>query len=387
MVSIADIDAYQAGGATEDWLVKVANAGRNFACTLYQAYPSSIIPNPVDDFVHGLWDGFCGGSSPGLPTPPASPFTGGQCVGVQYLVDCDWDEYSGGTLIASYHLTTPAKFARVTEVKLGNPLTDGSGGVGVEVKFVAADGTVSITRQGFGIYPGNTAQNLRNIVVTRVDGLPDSCGNPPVAWPNTATIPPGGNTGTVNITLNDTTTQTLTVNVPVPIGGINFPPVVAIGAAASIINNVNLTFDFGGLKFGGGSAGATKNDLDDLKRGIDSDRKTPAPPPNADTHNIDAPPPPGNGDKKTGLDKLDYVKIHLTTVPSSARVQFGTGGSPNVLIGAGWIEFTAGAYSFPRQSINYVDGFFKAPEGSDGFAYTLAVGFAGTATSYRRKST
>ena len=84
--SISDIDAYQAGSGAADFAIATANAARNFSCNLFKNYPGAIIPNVADDFIIGLWNGFCKNSSSGLPTEPESPFSGGQCPGHRYGV-------------------------------------------------------------------------------------------------------------------------------------------------------------------------------------------------------------------------------------------------------------------------------------------------------------
>lgn len=387
MVSIADIDAYQGGSSTADFAVKVANSARNFACGLYKNYPSSIMPNPIDNFVRGFWDGLCENSDDGLPTPPAPPFSGGQCPGIAYRVDCDWDFYFNNVFQETKTFSTSLVLGKVETVALGNPIP-GKSSVGAYVIFRRSDGTADQADAGFGFVPNYEARNLRNIVVTPQTPGTDTCGDPPEEWPDKTTIPPGGNSGTINIDLGDTTTIQLDVTVPIPTGGINFAPKIAIASPnISVIADVDLNFDFGGLRFDGGSNPPTLDDINELRDRIDNDRKIPAQPPNADTHDIDPPDPDGDGDKKSDLANLDYVKVTLTTIPTSARVQFGNGSSPNVYVGAGWLHFTSGDFSYPRENVNFEEGYFKAPEGADGFAYTLAVGYQGNAVSYRRKST
>ena len=70
---------------------EIADAAKNFACTLYKNQPGSLIPNPFSDALHHAWDSFCGdfppSGNPGLPDPPVSDFSGGQCSCVGYRVN------------------------------------------------------------------------------------------------------------------------------------------------------------------------------------------------------------------------------------------------------------------------------------------------------------
>ena len=75
---------------------------------------------------------------------------------------------------------------------------------------------------------------------------------------------------------------------------------------------------------------------------------------------------------------LAYVKVTITKIPNNAKMQFGLQG-PNLLY-AGWFEFLRGGEALPREPLSFANGIFKAPQGADGYAYTLYVGFEATVT-------
>jgi hypothetical protein len=95
--------------------------------------------------------------------------------------------------------------------------------------------------------------------------------------------------------------------------------------------------------------------------------------------------PPGPGGNKPSLPGLNYVIITLTTVPANANIIYANG-SPNVYLGAGWIEFTSGGYCVERSPLQFLQNFCVAPSGADGYAYSVSNGYAATDSGLQRIS-
>lgn len=144
---------------------------------------------------------FCNREPPTY-TPPAPPFTGGQCPGVLYKVGvvCVYTPVGGGSNV------TVGDFARnvvgavvggYAEFRTpGSPtlLTigcRGAGGQDIVLFSLGADAVVSVS----------------TVAITREDGAPDTCGDPPGG----TTPPPSSSTGSTNITYNDNTGTSVTV--------------------------------------------------------------------------------------------------------------------------------------------------------------------------------
>lgn len=168
-----------------------------------------------------------GCNRPGPDEPPPQ-FTGGQCPGVRYRWEMDyesrynppgcafWDASSTGSL-ANSNLRI---YGPVTGIRLGSPFD--SCGLGmhryVEADFFDEFGNPVTSRLNFSDLRIVSIQDLRFI---RVDGLPDECGDPPPPPP-----PPFPETGdTYNISFSYENFEGDVVNVD---GSIRiFAPVIA----------------------------------------------------------------------------------------------------------------------------------------------------------------
>ncbi|OUL36361.1 hypothetical protein BV372_08050 [Nostoc sp. T09] len=176
---------------------------------------------PVGSVVGGLIGGAIGGNiadyiwkqvGPHTGTPPVDaptgpyPFFGGQSPNVSYKVSCDWDFYFNGNFQSTQHFETSFVNGVVVTVGAGNPIP-GRSSVGAYVLFRRPNGDIDQSDAGLGFYPGCECKNVRNISITRQDGLPDDGGNPaPYPIPgdyrlpgsvghpgNSESYPPGGN--------------------------------------------------------------------------------------------------------------------------------------------------------------------------------------------------
>lgn len=133
---------------------------------------------------------------PSLESDPPE-FTGGQCPGVAYTVTWSITE----TLCSSGPVNRPQPSQTVigpvararTEINPGSNPT-------VEFRFGTAGGTLPIQGSGSYVSPCfadvTSALDWGNFTVTRQDGLPDDCGNPPspppVLTPNPNPLPDPG---------------------------------------------------------------------------------------------------------------------------------------------------------------------------------------------------
>jgi len=391
--SISNLDAYQAGQNADDTLLQVANAGRSAACSFFKAYPSVVIPNPAFDYLNGIWDGLCKNSPSGLPPAPAPPFTGGQCA-TQYSVHYSWDLYDGATFVRTT-TSTAAIPGNIKSISLRN--TNGLS-VGVVISFHNIfSGQDGQTVDGAGFAPKNSAKNLNIISITRADGSPDNCGNPPPQYPPPAVPPtpvsPSGttyNTTQQNITYNNGTTYQVTpvldlsapfapviqvggVNVSVGGGGVTVTPPGGLPPAnnnADINNKIaQLTKNLGDGTMGGGGVGAAAA----------AAAANTAPPPKPGTPNV--PPPvvkPPDQHTSKNMTTLASVQIVLTTLPPARNTIFASDPQYNVYI-AGWFSWLQGDAILVRQPIQYADEIFFMPPGADGYTFTITNGAAGHA--------
>jgi hypothetical protein len=391
--SISNLDAYQAGQNADDTLLQVANVGRNAACSFFKAYPAVVIPNPAFDYLNGIWDGLCKNSPSGLPPAPVPPFTGGQCP-TQYSVHYAWDLYDGDTLVSHTDNTTIIN-GNIYSIHLRNDVGDSVGVVfSFHNTFSGQDAEIS---DAAGFAPKNSAKNLNIISITRTDGNPDNCGNPPAVYPPPPVPPtpvvPGGNTYNTtqqNITYNNGNTYQVTpmldlsfhIAPVIQVGGINVsiggggatvtpPSGLPTGNSNADINNklAGLTKNLGDGTIGGGGVGAAA-----AKSAANT-----APPPKPGTPGL--PPPvvqPPTQHTNKNMDTLASVQIILTTLPSSRNTIFASDPQYNVYI-AGWFSWLQGDAILSRQPIQYADEIFFIPSGADGYTFTITNGAAGHA--------
>lgn len=125
---------------------------------------------------NGLGALVCDKPPDNLPTP-APPFTGGQCAGINYQINWSWSAPGFNSGPQQTNRVGPLGFSRA-----GTGSEDCGPGGGTYNVYTMTDGT--------GNSPVNLASgcdaSLGPLTVTRTDGLPDNCGNPPPEFP-----PPG----------------------------------------------------------------------------------------------------------------------------------------------------------------------------------------------------
>lgn len=394
--------AYAAGSQAGNYIAKSADAAANFACSLYKNYPGSIIGNPADSALRGLYDSLCKDRPSGLPSPPQSPFSGGQCSCKTYSVTVTWLAGSNGN--ASQQSATYTVVGKVKGVEIRDEGNTTRLGVYL-LSSVCSGGTITGTFQtGVGSTPRNSPS--ASISSCTPVGFTDNCGNPSPSYPNDVKPPSGYTNGTGNITYNDG------ANLAIPLV---YAPISAnfdIDPNFKVdVGGVTFKFDLGGVKVDLGNKNSDtsqprdrfndpSDDFDRIERKINDVQDTvnyikdhppsgggtstppTATPPDSDPNLEPDQKQPTDPKDETGISKLKWVKIVLTKVPD--KVQFGDG-APNCYF-AGWMEFKSGTSCFSREQINFQTSLFLAPAGADGYAYTLTNGAEGYAVVYRSKS-
>lgn len=388
---------------------KIVKEGRDFVCALYKAQPGALIPNPISDGLHYVWDSICDyPDSPGLPPPPQVPFDGGQCNRIGYKVAVTYNgTYQGNTLVDTYVVEVHGEVAGVTfEIKPNrnlNTLITCHGYWSLPYSL----SLITVGREGYNT-AGVTNIRIVGIVISRIDGQPDNCGNPPPSFPPAPPPPPGGYTSPpVEITLNDNSTTNITFNftppkMPLPPAAF-LPPVIVNFFRPEIKPEFNIPINFnfdGTINIGGGDGGSgfnsddrdtinninnnvntvggvTNNIQNDINNYINfNNNKNPDPndfePPKTDI-------PPGEHEQEY----LAAVEISLTQVPKNAKTQ--SGNTADDVVYAGWFEWRRAGQNLPREPIHFKENVFLAPAGIDGYAYTLYTGYEGKATEIINK--
>jgi hypothetical protein len=260
-----------------------------------------------------------------------------------------------------------------------------------------------------------------SFVVTRQDGGPDNCGDPPIDYPDDKPGP-----------------QDFSFPVVVPVGGDNFTfpvviPFIDLSPEFNLnpqikvnVGPFNLTFELGGVDV---AVNPTINLPDSVPVGGD-----PRPPINRPPTEPPLPPPGGNCppcpdlDLTPVLNKLEdidddlelvaenvellldcdrcdippigsnryavaeyvgvtsgdwmigtnapWVEVTLTQIPANPRMQIGDDG-PDVYY-AGWYAFGSGAAPADRNAIRYAKQAISIPEGHNRFTFTLYPGYIST---------
>jgi hypothetical protein len=400
-------------------LAEIAQGAKTFACTLYKNQPGALVPTPFSDALHFVWDSFCDfPGAPGLPPPPTKPFNGGQCRDFQYIVNYSINVNQG--VVGQDVLVTdqkvlwggfPGTFIDLSAFNANNNwlvqyfiLSNSSaynGSIASPVKLNLSGPQYYVTEPKLIINS-----------VTRLDGRPDNCGELPKKFPDSPPPPPGGFTSPpAPFVLNDTTNYNFTFNftpptLPPPPALIDkLPPIVINFNKADINFKIPLTFNFDGtINFGSGGSGGSDFNQDDrdiinnIKNITNNTNNTS----NNTNNNVDnfygdykkdrdrtinkeplpddfEPPKPPEPPGKNLVERLAYVNVDLSVIPSNAKSQSGKG-APNILY-AGWFEFLRKDKSFPRNYIHFANNCFIAPVGADGYAFTLYNGYQGSAVA------
>ena len=353
------------GNGTADFLDLVAEEIRDFSCSLWQAFPDQITQNKNlgASFSRGFMNRLCADKP--LPPPPAVSFNGGQCEGVSYRVTTNNRVYntSNCSLVINNDANTTVlgpvegTVFVVDTPSFGTSSCNGLNNAPVDLgRWVlkSASPDINIIVGAFKdqldlANPPLSSCTITNI--TRIDGQPDTCGDPPATYPTTE---PTVNDYTTNITYNTEDGGNLTIPLVYAPIDVNFPLNFNFG-------DINVTIDLGGINFNFG-----ENNPDGTPVPLPDGQEHPLPPPTDDDNRSFKPiplPPPNLDDYDEDIkleedpkeedvdDTLRFVKITLTSIPTNAKTQFGDG-APNVIY-CGWFEFQAEGYNFNGRPIHF----------------------------------
>ena len=224
---------------------RVVEAGKSFACSLYRTQPGALIPNPINDVLRVVWDDLCGDDPNGLPPPPSTPFSGGQCRCVEY------------TVYAEIYAPNEDRWLGLNPTRwwgeIGGIKIDRYPGGTEDIVMLYCRGAVSRNPTcssepfwdfyfpaGVGLY---TQARITSVV--RVGGGVDNCGDPPAVYPPAVPPPPNGYTSPpTSITYNDGDDFTAIFNLKPPTNDTPPPPDICLSVIVSGVE-VKLCFPFG----------------------------------------------------------------------------------------------------------------------------------------------
>lgn len=218
----------------------LSRLGQDIAGKVNPFYSGSLLEG-YQNAVTGALQGFCPVPPSGPVPTPELPFEGGQCA-VRYNVLADIVWYTQGDMTRKV-LTDRSIFNQLGPVQSfnrKNPLTiTGSAVSTVYTQTTVTMGGVERTLFNFSGFNGAVA--FENIRISRVDGLPDSCGDPPPVFPPGTPTPNPPNPPSVDVEIDLPDIGPVTVA---------FTPIVGIAyvdANAEFNVPVTVNVDLGGL--------------------------------------------------------------------------------------------------------------------------------------------
>lgn len=380
--------------STGNSLVNAANAAGDLVCSIYEAYPTGILPSvgrtPISDITDGLLRRLCEPRDK-RPTPQQQPFTGGQCP---TLYKVNYRVGNGPAQPGLSQLRNVSGPIRGMEVRR-SPNNDGTTDVFLLVgpPRLGAD-YVGEVKVG-GSFTTGPVYSIAS--VERTDGNPDTCGSPspiysptippPNVYNNNTTINIGGNSVSVPVTLIPTVfapvnifrpelnvdvgginvnfaldgitfSPSININSPISLPGIDRRPVIPPSKPQKPSNCPEIDLDGIFDRFDD-----VDNQLDIIERcscGPDQVIRTQAYG-SADSRIVSLPP------------NTVGVRLVLTSITPKVRVQFGNANAPDVYF-VGWASFGNGSPGGERVPISYESNFFFAPPRATAFSYTTTYG-------------
>lgn len=243
----------------------LSRLGQDIAGKVNPFYEGSLLDGYQTGVTNAL-NRFCPVPPQGAPVAPETPFSGGQCADVSYAVvlrlTYDWTPNPGGFVAGAQVFTAFQDLGRAVIFGPINGFTvspeDEGFKLSMQVRANSRDGTPLIGSpigSGGGDIPpaGNQAvRNLRvsNISITRNDGLPDNCGDPPPVFPPGTPNPtdPRPPDTTINIDLPDIGPVDITFSPTVGIVYVNNQGDFIVPVTVSVFdttNNIDLDIDIG----------------------------------------------------------------------------------------------------------------------------------------------
>lgn len=293
---------------------------------------------------------FCG-EPPPEGDRPRRPFRGGQCP-VAYQVNFLYTRRD----LASNEIENRSFFFRLqgplTKAQITSTQTPANGPLLCEATGIQETLAQELII-AYGSLPNNPFYEFTNLrtEIFRLDGQPDTCGDPPYVPP---VFPPGSNVYPTNVTYNNR--FGVTVNAPVtlrfglpfvvPGGGINIPVSVNFDADVDLSFSGNLNFNTGDFVLNVGDpadpAGGNDGGPD-----VVTDPTLPPPPPGSPG---DPPPVPTPDPKVNRTRNIKACIVTVTNTDDEATIIF-QGENPDIYVPAlGYVSFyiltkTGGAWT------------------------------------------
>ena len=383
------------GENTADFLTGVASKVREFSCDLYSRYPNGILgsANPAGSVGRGVFNSLCRDllNTP-LPTIEQPEHTGGQCEGVMYRVTARvFSHFPSDFSFAQNSIRTfdgRGRFLGVLREVIGqnNQNYSGFGSAPTEITRYTirfADRDFLVINPGFEPLvevPGFEGAGVENITITRLDGLPDDCGNAPPSFAPDEPLPE--NFDTV-IVLPQPDGVDLNLDISVANNQLSFPLNLVVAGIDVEVNSFGIEFNFG------------SRNSSDIPESLPNGERHPLPVPKDDKNRCFAPSAPvslapedfdeevieeSDSLECIDIEGLRYVTLQVGELPTNIKSQ--DGGNADTVYYLGWFYFKVGSENFPRQPIHFINNVFVAPEGATGFAYTLYNGLNATATKF-----
>lgn len=256
----------ESGSAVARFPEQVRDGIVGHACNIWGNFPDFFTRgvNPVSSWTRGYMNQVCGGiqSPPPLQTPD---FTGGQCDGIIYNVVYKITAYNIGSCqlvvdeTQQQNVTGPIGAVYINPV--GITATTSCNGLSndvvdqVEYLLPTKLGDVTLSAGIFNDPSGVANPPLSSVEilsVTRVDGLPDDCGDAPPQYAPQPPPAPGDLNTTINITNLDGTDNSISIEYNQVDNNYNFPMNFKV-------NGINATLSLGGLTIHGNTSITNNN--------------------------------------------------------------------------------------------------------------------------------
>lgn len=410
----------------------VAWAAAKQYCALYNKSPSTVVKlvpfgNSFIDEGKGIFDDMCEPHSP-PPSPPSSPFVGGQCVDVKYFVQVvvqtkyiEFGAIKERSLNGAAEVWGAVTGSFVSQIESytqqGLTISGGRwGDISCRGSTFGSPGNANFAH-AFGLSGSNERiQSISITSVQRSDGQADSCGNPPVSYPPPSATPddlsgttiinisPGVN-ATVPVVIIPTIVPVVGIfrpefnvnvggiNVNITAGGFTFSPSVALPVGNSspyfdprLIPPAPVSIDSPSDSV---SAPCDLTPVTDILVNISKKQQECCPPkPAADND-------PLYINKTTSTNPLEAgsivvpdgtykVTLLMTVIPQNAKSQYGGGEADIYFAGSAW--FSSGASLGVRCPIDaQFKQFIPYNELQNSFVWSYNVGYKGIATVYYRE--
>lgn len=255
-------DFFQNSGNTAAEFTEAVRDGvATFACGLWSTFPDFITEetNPANSFARGFMNRACSPIQPPNAAPTV-PFIGGQCCDAMYDVTADWDLKrcnADVTVIAGsgtvsvvgqakgliLHQCTNTPSLRCLDVEyedcLGTVQYETLASTTRQIANFACSGVPPTDPDADSINPFTSSFSITGI--TRTDGMPDNCGDPPPRYDSPAPTSNDLNQN-INITINDGLDLNLELQYIKLSNQYNFPMNFKV-------NGTNVSLDIGGLNF------------------------------------------------------------------------------------------------------------------------------------------